>query len=253
MEEADTLLLLQLKSLGIQMTSLEEFEAESMCRTAVVCFERMHGMLSDEDQFVDIKYLKRQDLREPTGRFKACQKFTEYLKQLGYFYNLSINVFLFPNKKETRQLLGFLFEIIFREENANETKRKQQRPTNQLEQIIKRRLTKWTKKPWQMPDFYEGQSQSMLIGGEVIHVAKDIDFDRVAASKSKKAKVVYQTMVNSLSVTRMAENYKNGVSSLGMAIHQASWSKGQISLTLERDTDMFRGEDDDYLQDSAGG
>ena len=157
MEEADTLLLLQLKNLGVQMSDLEEFEAETMCRTAVVCFERIHAMLSEEDQFIDIRYLRRQDLREPTGRFKACQKFTEYLKHLGYFYNLSFNVFLFPNKKETRQLFSFLFEIIFREENASAAQKKQQRPTNQLEQLVKRRLTKWAKKPWMMPEFAEGQ------------------------------------------------------------------------------------------------
>ena len=117
----------------MQIGNLEAFEAESMCNTVRVCFERMHGMLSEEDQFVDIKYLKKQNLKEPTGRFKACQKFTEYLKHLGYFYNLSINVFLFPNKKETRQLLGFLFEIIFREENASAAQKSKPRPTNQLE------------------------------------------------------------------------------------------------------------------------
>ena len=66
-------------------------------------------------------------------------------------------MFLFPNKKETRQLFSFLFEIIFREENASAAQKKQQRPTNQLEQLVKRRLTKWAKKPWLMPEFAEGQ------------------------------------------------------------------------------------------------
>ena len=42
-----------------------------------------------------------------------------------------------------------------------------------------------------MPDFADGQAQGMLIGGEVIQVQKDIDFERVAASKSKKAKLIY--------------------------------------------------------------
>ena len=102
MEEADALLLVQLKSLGILMGNLEDFEAESMTQAALICFEGIHSMLSDDDQFIDIKYLKKLNLSEPTGRFKACQKYTEYLKHLGYFYNLSFNVFLFPNKKETR-------------------------------------------------------------------------------------------------------------------------------------------------------
>ena len=102
MEEADALLLVQLKKLGMPMDNLEDFEAESMTRAALICFKHIHSMLSEDDQFIDINYLKKQNLSEPTGRFKACQKYTEYLKHLGYFYNLSFNVFLFPNKKETR-------------------------------------------------------------------------------------------------------------------------------------------------------
>jgi len=43
-----------------------------MCHTVVVCFERIHAMLGDEDQFIDLKALKKCNLKEPTGRFKAC-------------------------------------------------------------------------------------------------------------------------------------------------------------------------------------
>ena len=57
-------------------------------------------------------------------------------------------------------------------------------------------MQQWSRKPWMMPEFAEGQAQSMLIGGEVINVQKDIDFERVAASKSKKAKGLYQKMLN---------------------------------------------------------
>jgi len=42
-----------------------------------------------------------------------------------------------------------------------------------------------------MAEFAEGQPMGMLIGGEVISVACDIDFERVASSKSKKAKTLY--------------------------------------------------------------
>ena len=97
-----------------------------------------------------------------------------------------------------------------------------------------------------MPEFSEGQQQGMLIGGEVMHVQKDIDFDRVAGSKSKKAKGIYQAMVNQMSVTRTADSYKQGVNALGLSIQHAAWSKGQITLTQERNTDMFRGEEEEY-------
>ena len=54
-----------------------------------------------------------------------------------------------------------------------------------------------------------------MIGGDIIEVQKDIDFDRVAASKSKKAKRVYNTMVNTLAITKAAEEYRQGIHALG--------------------------------------
>lgn len=77
------------------------------------------------------------------------------------------------------------------------------------------RIKKWKKKPWMLPDFLEGQKRDLLIGGEVIHVDKDIDFNRVAGSKSKKAKGVYQMMRNQLSITQAADSYKQGIHTLG--------------------------------------
>ena len=61
-----------------------------------------------------------------------------------------------------------------------------------MEELLKRRLTKFSNKPWILPDFYDGQKRGLLIGGDIISVQKDIDFDRVAASKSKKVKGVYR-------------------------------------------------------------
>ena len=148
--------------------------------------------LVDEDNFIDMKFLRRQDVREATHRFKLCQKFVEYLKNLGYTYDRSFNVFLFPNVKDTRQLLGFMFELIFSQrEKEQRDQEKEQRTTNAFEDLVKQRIKKWQKKPWILPDFYEGQRRDLLIGGEVIHVDQDVDFQRVAGSKSKKAKGIY--------------------------------------------------------------
>ncbi len=49
-----------------------------------------------------------------------CQALTKYLKTLGYFYDISFNVFLSPTVKETRKLLGFLFDFIFKGEEEQE-------------------------------------------------------------------------------------------------------------------------------------
>jgi hypothetical protein len=42
-----------------------------------------------------------------------------------------------------------------------------------------------------LPDFLQGQRRQMLVGGEVLACNPDIDFDRVAGSKSKKIKTIY--------------------------------------------------------------
>jgi len=43
-------------------------------------FEQISGLLSEQDNFVDIKFLKEQNLKEATHKFKVCQKFSQYLK-----------------------------------------------------------------------------------------------------------------------------------------------------------------------------
>jgi len=42
------------------------------------------------------------------------------MKTLDYYNDLSFNMFLFPNVKDTRKILAFLFEIMFKDdENEN--------------------------------------------------------------------------------------------------------------------------------------
>ena len=129
MEDADNLLLVQLKSLGVTMGSLEDFTAETLCGTVILCFAKLHAQQAGEDQFIDLAFLKKQNLKEATHRFKACQKFVKYLQQLGYFYDVSFTTFTNPTVKETRKLLGFFFELIFKEADDGGAG-KNTRPTN---------------------------------------------------------------------------------------------------------------------------
>ena len=59
-------------------------------------------------------------------------------------------MFLFPNVKDVRKILAFLFDIMFRND-IDDTETKQ--PTNTQEVLVKRRLTKAKLKPWIMPEF----------------------------------------------------------------------------------------------------
>ena len=96
--------------------TLSDFDSEGLIVAIIRCFERIASMLNERDNFVDLKFLKSQNLKEATHKFKVCQALTQYLKTLGYFYDVSFNVFLYPSVKETRRLLGFLFEFIFKGE-----------------------------------------------------------------------------------------------------------------------------------------
>jgi len=113
MEEADKILTTTLKQLGVNVSSLADFDATSFIQAMILCFEKISKLLTEEDNFVDLKFLKKQNLNEATHRYKVCQKFVEYLKTLGYNYDLSFNAFLYPNVKDSRRLLGYLFEIMF--------------------------------------------------------------------------------------------------------------------------------------------
>jgi len=69
-----------------------------------------------------------------------------------------------------------------------------------------------------MPDFFKDTKKNMLIGGEVISVPKDIDEERIAASKSKKIKQVYAMMMGELRIPKLVADYKSGSTVLGRGI-----------------------------------
>ena len=142
MEEADKILTSTLKQLGVNVNSLSEFDATSFIQAIIICFDKISKLLTDEDNFIDLKFLRKQNLNEATHRYKVCQKFVEYLKTLGYTYDLSFNAFLYPNVKDSRKLLGYLFEIIFQSE-GNKNQSKSSQPTNEAAELVKRRFMRW--------------------------------------------------------------------------------------------------------------
>ena len=61
--------------LGRQVNSLNEFTAEQFISVLITCFERISAMLAEKDNFVDVKFLRSQNLKEATHRFKVCNHF----------------------------------------------------------------------------------------------------------------------------------------------------------------------------------
>jgi hypothetical protein len=60
--------------------------------------------------------------------------------------------------------------------------------------------------------------RNLLVGGEVINVDPEIDFERVAASKSKPTKKMFQRMIGALSVDTVISQYTQGINVLGMQL-----------------------------------
>ncbi|CDW88196.1 UNKNOWN [Stylonychia lemnae] len=242
MEEADNILIISLQHLGIQAQNLNDFSAEQFIVIMIKCFEQISSMLSEKDNFIDIKFLKSQNLKEATHRFKVCNQFTTYLKTLGYYHDLSFNAFLYPNPKDTRKLLGFLFEFIFKAEDDQDNKNNQ--PTNEFEVLLKRRLGKWQNKPWILPDFLKIKRPLFIGGGDRINVKASIDYQRIAQCKSKKAKGVYELMMT-FKNGEMGENYQSGQTILSNELSSVSFKRGQVQLLQKKGNNLIRGEDEE--------
>jgi predicted RNase H-like nuclease len=68
--------------------------------------------------------------------------------------------------------------------------------------------------------------RNLLVGGEVINIDPEIDFQRVAGSKSKKTKQMYQHMMGALSVDTTVCQYTQGLNMLGKQLDSQAWKRG---------------------------
>lgn len=108
---------------------------------------------------------------------------------------------------------------------------------------MKRRLAKWSTKPWIMPDFLK-QKKTVFVGrGNYINVDETIDRQRMEECKSKKAKGVYALM-KTLKAGDAQSSYSKGINLLGSSISTTSYRKG-IRL-LEKKDNLLDDDDDFY-------
>jgi hypothetical protein len=159
---------------------------------------------------------------------------------------LSFNTLLYPNIKETRKLLSFLFEFLFKSEDEQEQANKvNNQPSNEFETLVKRRLQKWQSKPWILPDFLKIKKNVFVGAGDKIKVSQDLDFQRIAQCKSKKAKGVFELMQTFKNGT-VGEDYQAGTNILSKVVMESSWNRGQAALVTKKGgPSMLRGQDED--------
>ena len=82
MEEADKLLVESLRLIKVEVKSLEEFDSPTFIGALIACFSHISSMLSKEDNFIDVRFLRSQNLEESADKFRVCQKIQQYLKTL---------------------------------------------------------------------------------------------------------------------------------------------------------------------------
>ena len=52
----------------------------------IKCFEKISSMINEEENFIDIAFMKSQNLKEPMHKFKVGHKIIDYLKVKHYTY-----------------------------------------------------------------------------------------------------------------------------------------------------------------------
>ena len=62
--QASKLLVASLKQLNVKIAKLEELDSQKFIQSLIGCFQHISAMLDREDNFIDIKFLKSQNVAE---------------------------------------------------------------------------------------------------------------------------------------------------------------------------------------------
>ena len=182
MEEADNILIQELTALGFSFTSLADITAD----TFVICIGHalatLFQKLKREENFMDQdKVSLATRYHEAENKQVLCQTLVNYIKKLGYSNDVSFNMLFNPSVPNIRKILSFLFERIGQAEEGTGHKEEQQEANAEF--ILKRRLQKWRRKAWLIPEFQVGQKPNRMTSGRVIQVHEDRDVLRIGGSK----------------------------------------------------------------------
>ena len=72
MEEADKLLIEQLRQINVKVNNLNEIDSAIFINTLIKCFEYLSNMISKEENFIDVKFLKSQNIDIQADKFRLC-------------------------------------------------------------------------------------------------------------------------------------------------------------------------------------
>ena len=159
MDEADQILVTDLKSVGMKIEKLSQLDSNLFICSIGMIFESISKILGKDDFFDKRRLQMMMNFAEVSNKFELCQVITNYLKRLGY-YDITFNNLLSPNINHIRNALVYLFDYIWkREEEAKATAGTESDYADQMGEkenfsfVLKRKLDNWTKQPWIMPEF----------------------------------------------------------------------------------------------------
>ena len=189
MEEADQILVQELAALGFKFGSLGEINSDSFVICIGYILATLYNKMPKEENFLDKEKIQAATrYTEVQNKYALCQTLVNYIKKLGYYYDITFNVLFNPSVSNIRKVLSFLFDSVAKTEETGKPEDAAQEAN--LDFMIKRRIQKWTKKVWLVPEFLLLPKPKLVERGKVIRVLEERDRETVEASKAKKLKQV---------------------------------------------------------------
>ena len=90
------------------------------------------------------------------NKYALCQTLVNYIKKLGYYQDITFNILFNPTVGHIRKVFSFLFEQVAKLDEIGGQKGKGEEGVQteaNLDFVVKRRITKWKKKAWMIPEF----------------------------------------------------------------------------------------------------
>lgn len=216
MDDADQILVTDLKSLGVDVDTLHGMDSNKFVLSIGVVLANISKALGKDD-FMDREKLRMaMNFDQVSNKFQVCQALVNYLKKLGFYYDINFNQFFYPHINNIRKILGFLFEYISKKEEEAQIAAGGEEgdlggyrdEKDSFNLSIKRRLDKWTKKPWIMPEFYLETKNTFVRNRRKIRVFEQRDNDLIANTKNKKVLGVHEFLLQVKAMTDQM-NVKN--------------------------------------------
>ncbi|CAI2361871.1 unnamed protein product [Moneuplotes crassus] len=215
MDEADQILVTDLNGLGIKVDTLQEVKSNTFVYAIGVVLGNIGKLLGQNNFMTEEKLRTTQNFEEVSNKFQVCQVLVSYLKKLGFYYDVNFNHFFYPNIHQIRRILGFLFEYISKKEEEIALAARGEAgefgadgEENNYEFMTKRRLKKWVKKPWIMPEFYVETKNTFLRNRRKIRVLDERDKELLSNTKNKKVLGVHE-FLDQVKVFNERINFKN--------------------------------------------